>query len=403
MENKNRRNKNKNMDKEKKIIELKNLVEAAELSLQQARKILVELVGSEEEKMLLEQAKKKSVKMAAEQEEGMVIEGVFDGQNMVGADGKKYSVPANYASKSKLVEGDGLKLTILRDGTFVYKQVNPLERRRIIGELIIDEDSGEYRVVANNKAYKVLNASITYFKGEPGDRVTLLVPKDKESSWAAVENIFKPGDEGYVEDIESENSRLAAEQKKVSESQNKAENSQNPIAADSTEEQPTEAEDSNQQPAEEAAEAKDNFSPQSLEDKKEDFLSTDETPLSDNHNESENSPLTPVEENEEAGSVPAPADIIQEDSNNQQPAEDKEASQPQDIFEALEHSDTTDVKEAETGQPLENSHNNSFGQAENYNNQPMGGTTGETGAAGSSLDDVDLQADSNKQQELEDF
>ncbi len=200
------------MNNEKKIIELKNLVEAAELSLQRARKILVELVGSQEEKMLLEQAKK-AVNKSNKSEEagGMVIEGVFDGQNMVGADGKKYSVPANYASKSKLVEGDGLKLTILQDGTFVYKQIKPLERKRLIGELIIDEESGEYRVVANNKAYKVLNASITYFKGEPGDRVTLLVPKDKESSWAAVENLFKPGQEGYVENIDEENARLEAQ------------------------------------------------------------------------------------------------------------------------------------------------------------------------------------------------
>jgi len=29
---------------------------------------------------------------------GKVIEGVFDGQNMVGSDGKTYPVPANYAS-----------------------------------------------------------------------------------------------------------------------------------------------------------------------------------------------------------------------------------------------------------------------------------------------------------------
>ena len=35
-----------------------------------------------------------------------ILEGVFDGQNMVGSDGRQYIVPPNYASKSKLVEGD---------------------------------------------------------------------------------------------------------------------------------------------------------------------------------------------------------------------------------------------------------------------------------------------------------
>ena len=41
-----------------------------------------------------------------------VVEGVFNGQNMIGGDGEEYPIPANYSSKSKLVEGDILKLTI---------------------------------------------------------------------------------------------------------------------------------------------------------------------------------------------------------------------------------------------------------------------------------------------------
>lgn len=178
---------------DKKIIELKSLVEAAELSLQQARKILIELAGTEEEKALMNQARKEGG--AATTSEGQTIEGVFDGQNMVGPDGKKYSVPANYASKSKLVEGDNLKLTILADGSFVYKQIHLLDRDRLSGELAIDDKTSEYRVVANNKAFKVLTASITYFKGEVGDKVTILTPKGRESSWAAVENVIKGGEQ----------------------------------------------------------------------------------------------------------------------------------------------------------------------------------------------------------------
>ena len=45
-----------------------------------------------------------------------IIEGVFDGMQMVGPDGKTYSVPPNYASKSKIVEGDFMKLTITPSG-----------------------------------------------------------------------------------------------------------------------------------------------------------------------------------------------------------------------------------------------------------------------------------------------
>ena len=35
-----------------------------------------------------------------------IIEGVFNGEKMIGGDGLEYNMPANYASKSKLVEGD---------------------------------------------------------------------------------------------------------------------------------------------------------------------------------------------------------------------------------------------------------------------------------------------------------
>lgn len=131
---------------------------------------------------------------AADRDGMRIIEGVFDGQNMVGPDGKQYSVPANYASKSKLVEGDVLKLTITRDGSFIYKQIGPIDRQRVVGTLHRDETTGEYRVVTEHKTYKVLLASVTYFKGEAGDEVVILVPQEAEARWAAVENIIKKGE-----------------------------------------------------------------------------------------------------------------------------------------------------------------------------------------------------------------
>jgi len=121
---------------------------------------------------------------------GKIIEGVFDGENMIGPDGKQYSMPANYASKSKLVEGDILKLTITATGTFVYKQIGPIERARVIGILEKDND-GNFTVKSDGKKWRVLPASVTYFKGGPGDEVVLLIPKSGESKWGAVENIIK--------------------------------------------------------------------------------------------------------------------------------------------------------------------------------------------------------------------
>jgi len=120
-----------------------------------------------------------------------VVEGVFDGMGMVGGDGKGYLVPPNYASKSKLVEGDMLKLTIGGRGNFIYKQIGPIERQRIIGTLAYDQETAQYLVVAGGRSWKVLKASITYFKADAGDEAVILAPKNAPSKWAAVENVIK--------------------------------------------------------------------------------------------------------------------------------------------------------------------------------------------------------------------
>lgn len=118
-----------------------------------------------------------------------IVEGVFNGEKMVGADGKEYSMPANYASKSKLVEGDLLKLTITNNGVFLFKQIGPIARKTSVGELINIGD--QFTVLANNKTYKVLTASVTFYKGKAGDEVVIIIPKDSDSTWAAVDNVIK--------------------------------------------------------------------------------------------------------------------------------------------------------------------------------------------------------------------
>lgn len=182
------------MDNLSNIALIAQMIDSAEKNIQSAKHLLREMMGGKMEgnSDIIRKAQVLSVS-----EGGKVIEGVFDGQNMVGPDGKQYPVPANYASKSKLIEGDVLKLTIAEDGSFIYKQIGPIERRKILGILVQDE-KGEYRVVAEGKPYKVLLASLTYFKSEPGDQVTIVVPKDKDANWGAVENVIKAGEAGIA-------------------------------------------------------------------------------------------------------------------------------------------------------------------------------------------------------------
>lgn len=161
---------------DKQVKRLRALIQEAETSLAAATELLISLVGDDE--------KVKAV--AREETLGKVIEGVFDGQNMVGSDGKTYPVPANYASKSKLVQGDILKLTIADDGAFMYKQIGPVPRKQVVGTLMLE--GGHYFVEVKGKQYRVLLASVTYFKAKPGDQVSVNIPEDDSTAeWAALE------------------------------------------------------------------------------------------------------------------------------------------------------------------------------------------------------------------------
>lgn len=191
------------MAKQNKLQQIKKLIETAHVSLESARKLFSQIAGVRDSGSEELAGKAKDLGSISTEGDEKVIEGIFDGQNMIGPDGKQYSVPANYASKSKLVMGDTLKLTITADGTFKYKQIGPIDRNRLVGILAKDDTTDEYRVVVGDKSYKVLLASITYFKGDSGDEVVILVPKDKECEWAAVENIIRSSEAGTAGESEA--------------------------------------------------------------------------------------------------------------------------------------------------------------------------------------------------------
>ena len=190
------------MDKLSNLALLGQMLESAEKNIQSAKQLLREIMGGKSPVTLIsDKAKVLSVSGG-----GRIIEGVFDGQNMIGPDAKKYPVPANYASKSKLVEGDVLKLTIADDGSFIYKQIGPVERLKKLG-ILTQTENGEYRAIVEGKTYKILLASLTYFKAEPGDEITIIVPKDQETEWAAVENVIKKADGGNIDDTPRQDER----------------------------------------------------------------------------------------------------------------------------------------------------------------------------------------------------
>ncbi len=124
--------------------------------------------------------------------EDSAIEGTFDGERMVDANGKSYQVPPNYASKSKLVEGDPLKLYITADGKYLYKQLGPVERRTVPGVLKLD--GSRYIVDAEDgNVYGILTACVTYYMSlyniKEGDKVIAMIPADRPAHWAVIDNV----------------------------------------------------------------------------------------------------------------------------------------------------------------------------------------------------------------------
>ncbi len=167
-------------EKDLKIQSLRDMITSAEQTMQSAKAMLLQLEGK----------KKVGRRKKVDDEDGNVIQGTFDGQIMIGTDGKQYPIPANYASKSKLVEGDFLKLTIVSNGSFIYKQIGPVPRQNHIG--IVGQDaSGNYFVAVDGKPFKVLLASITYFDAQPGDEVAIVTSQEESAQWASIEAILQ--------------------------------------------------------------------------------------------------------------------------------------------------------------------------------------------------------------------
>lgn len=165
------------------------LLESAQTSIRSAKAMLSEITGVTAPTTYAPRA----AAPMSESVQGRVVEGEFDGQNMVGDDHRTYPVPPNYASKSKLVQGDRVKLTITETGAFIYKQIGPIPRRNVVGTVAFED--GQYKILCDGRSYRVLMASITFYKAEMGQRLSILLPEGREAEWATVDNIMPEGSE----------------------------------------------------------------------------------------------------------------------------------------------------------------------------------------------------------------
>lgn len=172
---------------------LSELINTAERSLHHAKNLMSQVLGkkaSEEEVHFPEGLH------AYKHGKSKVIEGIFNGKDMLGTDKKVYPVPANYASKSKIVEGSKLKATIKADGSFQYKIIDEIDFDMMTGTLIKDGD--RFVVITQGGIYQVIPASVTYLQAKIGDRVSIRVPQGIKATYATIDALV-PHDVGLVE------------------------------------------------------------------------------------------------------------------------------------------------------------------------------------------------------------
>ena len=163
---------------------LQELIYTAERSLHHAKTLLAQITGKKPVD-IPENSERVADLHTYKHGKARVIEGIFTGKDMLGTDHKLYPVPANYASKSKIVEGSKLKCTIKADGALQYKIIKEVDFVTSTGTIIRDGD--HFVVVSQDGMYQLLPAAVTYIRARVGDRIAIRIPKGKKATYATIE------------------------------------------------------------------------------------------------------------------------------------------------------------------------------------------------------------------------
>lgn len=169
------------------IIAIKDFIETAEKSIKNAKKLLNEVI-KEENIDLKNHNTDLSWLTNYYDNDNKIIEWVFTWEDMLWADNNRYPVPSNYASKSKMVQWDRLKLTIDPIWRMVYKQIFPIARE--IKIWLVAKENDKFIVISEWKTYNLLQRAVTHFKAGIWDKISIIVPSWKEATFAAIESLL---------------------------------------------------------------------------------------------------------------------------------------------------------------------------------------------------------------------
>ena len=176
------------MENKKTIEAISDFIITAEKSIKNAKKLLKDLLDENDISLDTEIDLDTAWLNSYTSESNKIVEWVFTWTEMLWSDNNKYPIPANYASKSKLVQWDKLKLTIEWNGKMLYKQIAPIERE--FKTWLIVREKERYQVIAEWKTYDLLTAAVTHFRANIWDTVIVIIPANKKATFAAIEALI---------------------------------------------------------------------------------------------------------------------------------------------------------------------------------------------------------------------
>lgn len=180
------------MDKQNEsLTTLLHLLSKIENDAVKARALIQKMYGDQWVNIAEVAAPKQAASENTEENENIkVIEGTFDGNFMQGNDGKIYPVPMNYASKTKLIPGDMLKLRIMEDGKLVYKLIGAAPKKYVKAKLSKTDEGKFIAMTEEGKTYNLNQAAVSFFKGTVGSELSIIVNGNDDNNTAAIEALI---------------------------------------------------------------------------------------------------------------------------------------------------------------------------------------------------------------------
>jgi len=182
--------KNMNTNEDKTLETLMAMLDTVEKEVRKIKLVITKhQKGESIENLSDDELKEMSSKLLnyTEDDNVSVVEWVYDWVFMVGSDGKKYPVPLNYSSKSKLISQDLLKLRILPDGKLIYKLIGPAPRSYIKATVSKWEDNKYIGVGDDGQKYYLNAAAVSFFKATVWDEISLVINAEGKGNYAAIE------------------------------------------------------------------------------------------------------------------------------------------------------------------------------------------------------------------------